>query len=936
MGLFRGFVFFLVLYLLQGSNTSFVRVSDNGYENVIIAIDPNVTENATLIEKIKEMVTEASTYLFEATEKRLFFKNISILIPEKWKADPRYKRPKHESYAHADVKVAPPTVPGRDEPYTKQFTGCGEKAEFIHLTPDFILGKKQNEYGPAGRLLVHEWAHLRWGVFDEYNEEKPFYAAKSKKIEATRCSTGITGRNRQLHCQGGSCTDSPCKIDSTTNLYEKGCQFFPDQDQIETASIMFMQAIDSVTAFCTKKKHNREAPTLQNKMCNARSTWEVISASEDFQNTTPIVAPPPSPFFSLLRISERVVCLVLDKSGSMGNYDRLNRMNQAAKHFLMEIIESESFVGMVHFDSSAIVKSELLQIKSDNERNTLMGKLPTAAGGGTSICSGTESAFEVIRKQYPLDGSEIVLLTDGEDSTAGNCVDKVVESGAIVHLIALGPSADKGVTEMSKLTGGVHILASDNVLNNGLIDAFSALTSANADVSQQPLQLESKGSKLNNNDWMNDTVIIDNTVGKDTSFLITWARNSPAIFLWDPNGTPSNQFTMDPASKMAYLRIPGTTTTGVWTYSLQATSNNEILTITVNSRPANPSVPPITVNAKMNTEANSYPNPMIVYAEVTQGYTPVLGANVTAFIESQNGHTETLQLLDNGAGADAFKNDGVYSKYFTSYSQNGRYNLKVRAHGGTSATRRSFRHPSNRAAFIPGWVVNGKIEANPPQPETENDTQTTLESFSRTTTGGAFVVNNITTTPGAPLPDLYPPNQITDLEATRDEDEISLTWTAPGDDFDIGNVKQYIIRISGNILDLQDNFDDALQVNTNNLVPKEANSKETFTFKQGNTTGENTTHVFIAIQSVDKSNLTSKVSNIAQVALFIPTADTSPDESNPNPGPNPDGSHPNSGISISSLVLIVVGSVAAVCIIISSTVCVLKKKRNSSRPSTGF
>lgn len=41
---------------------------------------------------------------------------------------------------------------------------------------------------------------------------------------------------------------------------------------------------------------------------------------------------------------------------------------------------------------------------------------------------------------------------------------------------------------------------------------------------------------------------------------------------------------------------------------------------------------------------------MVVYAEVLQGYTPVLGANVTAYIESQTGTTQVLQLLDNGAG----------------------------------------------------------------------------------------------------------------------------------------------------------------------------------------------------------------------------------------------------------------------------------------------
>lgn len=54
-------------------------------------------------------------------------------------------------HPQADVIVAPPTLPNRDEPYTRQFTECGEKAEYIHFTPGFVLGKKQNEYGPSGR-----------------------------------------------------------------------------------------------------------------------------------------------------------------------------------------------------------------------------------------------------------------------------------------------------------------------------------------------------------------------------------------------------------------------------------------------------------------------------------------------------------------------------------------------------------------------------------------------------------------------------------------------------------------------------------------------------------------------------------------------------------------------------------------------------------------
>lgn len=465
---------------------------------------------------------------------------------------------------------------------------------------------------------------------------------------------------------------------------------------------------------------------------------------------------------------------------------------------------------------------------------------------------------------------------------------------------------------MSILTGGIHLFSSDEAQNNGLIDAFGALVSGNTDISQQSLQLESKGLMLNSDPWMNGTVVIDSTVGKDTFFLVTWDKQSPIISLWDPNGTPMGGFTMDTNSKMAYLRIPGAAQVGVWTYSLQAKANPETFTITVNSRAANSAVPPITVKAKMNKDTNSFPSPMIVYAEILQGYLPILGATVTAFIESNSGKTEILELLDNGAGADTFKNDGVYSRYFTAYSENGRYSFKVRAYGGANAATRNLRHPRHRAAYIPGWVVDGEIEANPPKPEIDEDIQTNLESFTRTASGGAFVISNVST---FPLPDLYPPSQITDLEATPDGDVISLTWTAPGDNFDIGKVKEYIIRISGSILGLRDHFDEAQQINTTDLLPKEANSKETFAFKPGNISEENATHIFIAIQSVDKSNLTSRVSNIAQVALFIPQAD---DESHPNP----DDNNPNSGISISSLVLIVVGSVVVVSIIVSTTICI--------------
>lgn len=64
--------------------------------------------------------------------------------------------------------------------------------------------------------------------------------------------------------------------------------------------------------------------------------------------------------------------------------------------------------------------------------------------------------LQAIRNAYfQLDGSEIVLLTDGEDNTVKSCTEKVKQSGAIIHFIALGPNAALEVKEMSTATGKI-------------------------------------------------------------------------------------------------------------------------------------------------------------------------------------------------------------------------------------------------------------------------------------------------------------------------------------------------------------------------------------------------------------------------------------------------------------------------------------------------
>ncbi|UYV76184.1 hypothetical protein LAZ67_13002964 [Cordylochernes scorpioides] len=71
----------------------------------------------------------------------------------------------------AEVRVDQPNPNFGHDPYTLQPGGCGDPGLYVHFTPDFILGSYNRSMGnieTAGRQVVHEWAHLRYGVFDEY------------------------------------------------------------------------------------------------------------------------------------------------------------------------------------------------------------------------------------------------------------------------------------------------------------------------------------------------------------------------------------------------------------------------------------------------------------------------------------------------------------------------------------------------------------------------------------------------------------------------------------------------------------------------------------------------------------------------------------------------------------------------------------------------
>ncbi|XP_058268995.1 calcium-activated chloride channel regulator 1-like isoform X1 [Hemibagrus wyckioides] len=916
----------VVLLFLSGLGpVTTIRLDGNGYTDILIVISPSVPENEDIINQIKEMIVSGSEFLFEALDHKLYFKEVKILVPPNWTTG-KYERATTECFDKGRIRIDNANSAFGDEPYTPQVTGCGTEAQYIHFTPKYLLDKDlyKNVYGPKGRVFVHEWAHLRWGVFDEYNKNEPFYLSAGQN-KPTRCSDKILGETLQVINQ----STQSCWF-HMTGLPTSSCKFFPNVKQITNVSIMYSPSMDSVRAFCNEEEHNAEAPNEQNSKCKKLSTRTVIfqeSVDKDaLHNLKPLPSPPPAPTFRVLQRGTRVVCLVLDVSGSMANA-RIKQQQQSASVFLNHGIQEQQFVALVTFSTKAKVLSPLTLIDGQATRDKLIHMLPTNAQGSTNICEGLREGFKVLRKDdNKTIGDEIIFLTDGEATdNIQECLQEAVQSGSIIHTISFGPKADSVLKIMADQTGGKFYVVPDSKYSYKLVNVFSSLTLFDGNPMTQPIQLEST-EKVDV--WLNGTVPIDRTVGNQTTFIVTYETSAPTVYLQSPSGLVYDQRNTSDIANTITLTVPGTAEPGDWKYMfLSEGTAAQAISLIVISQAAHEDVYPVTVTVRMIQETSDDTKPLLVLAEVAQNYNPVLGASVSATLESDEGQSVSLQLLDNGAGADSFKGDGTYSRYLTKILR-GKYSLKVRVENQhTEVQFPPYRHSG--ALYIPGYVDDGEVKLNPPEPPI-NLKPVDVGSFIRTVTGQSFVVEK-------DISINFPPNMITDLIAELQEDTVILTWTAPGEDYDLGRAKSYEIRWSEDFKTIQYSFSSTNLVNTSGLVPQTFGSPEKHTFQPSITLQHHTT-LFIAIQSVDQQAAKSEISNIARVTKYVPThrppPSSKPDLNLPpqahssNPGLNLPPPTPSSipGLNLTAIIFSLGVMTIVVCLIAVVITWVLKRR----------
>ncbi|KAG1691080.1 Calcium-activated chloride channel regulator 1 [Nymphon striatum] len=493
MGWLRTFslVIFTLFLITSVTHQSYVtRFENRRYSGIIVSIHEDVPEDVTIIQQLKDIFTNASKALYKATHRRAFFGDVVIEIPKTWSVAPSYQyAPGKSLFSSSSFRIAEANPKFKDTPYTLQASGCGQPGQYIHLTPAFILNENEeisNKYGSLARQIIHEWAHYRYGVFDEYGEAgskkfPSFYIDDSGNVRPTTCQEGIKG---WLSSSDGG----PCSILEGELLPDDDCRFIPDEDRNNaTSSLMYSVFLSSINQFCdnsTKNLHNRKAPNKHNNLCQYKSTWEVISQHEDFLkqkspfdevNTT-------VPNFRIIHRKKNetsTFVLALDVSGSMRQhmyetciiqarvsnsnayleklvatatyqleysltlsssvYDRINILHATASRFIHHRVQNGSYLGIVSFSKKT---EQLMAVtKVDQYTRELMAQqLPKQTYSETAIGKALLESIKMLQWRSP-EGAVIILITDGEENihpSISAVLPMVIKSKVIVNTIAIG------------------------------------------------------------------------------------------------------------------------------------------------------------------------------------------------------------------------------------------------------------------------------------------------------------------------------------------------------------------------------------------------------------------------------------------------------------------------------------------------------------------
>ncbi|XP_061184026.1 calcium-activated chloride channel regulator 4-like [Saccostrea echinata] len=892
---------YTMTYVFSLESQSHLRISNNGYELLVVGVHDSVPDNPATLQKLKTIFTKASKVLYTATRKRAYFKKIFFILPSSWASRPEYKPSTSVTLTGADIIFsAPRGATRRSFSHTRSYVGCGHQAFHTQLTTDVLNSNHPLAQSSPEKYIIHEFATLRYGVFEEYpnpGENEFYFSTAYGRLDPVRCTVGLRGI---IKSSKGYCLFT--SIDPETGEFPPGATrhraFFrkvfilipstwssslADRDST-SVNLQEADIILSNPSAVTKRSYRR---TRSYAGCGHPGIHIQLRTDVLLNNGHPLVQHKPEKFL----------------------------VHEFAK-YRYGVFEEYPNPGENQFYFSTTFG------RADPVRCTtgLIGRIVKRTSSGIQICS--YDTVDPVTGEFPegcsyypypshnkgtasmMDYSYIQEIQDfcDDDHTPGhfshnveppNRHNRLCSHRSTWDVISNTPdfkSANSPTTlSDSQLTPQFIIFRAPHRRRRRL-----AVVLDSPQEIHKRMRLHQAVDHFLREGFNTDTrvAIIHNDANSVKPRRLRSRRSSviKSVLQNIDHFSPSFSKTRSRIQRgVQLLRKSNLTTSGMEQHLIWITCDNQSnveerdlqnladLDITphiihcgddgikhLEEVRVREDEVPIRTNAWVKVFHEYSPPRIGVYAEVMYGGHPVVNANVTAHVFQNNRKVVVIPLRDTGGGVDIMKEDGIYSNFFTEMDSHGSHYVEVVIE---DAYKQSEIHKTYEIQ-IPGeeGISPDDLDMfHAPRLEHQTEKVKLNHGLKRSTSSGQFDIDHRWDL--KPQTDQYPPARIIDLtvdKVDRKNRVVYLSWTSTGEDLDTGRASFYEIRYHTNGTALLHSPEDAELVKKVDVLmgsldrPREAGQIEHVAVQFPRTMK----WVAIMLRSVDKSINVGDFSNM--------------------------------------------------------------------------
>ncbi|XP_055947388.1 calcium-activated chloride channel regulator 1-like isoform X2 [Argiope bruennichi] len=843
----------LIHFYLCVVNVSSVYIENNAYKGITISISESVQKQEFSIETLKAVLTKSSEFIYHATRKRSYFGEFIVSLPSSWTAQV-CKNDDFTTEISQRIDVYLTNSDQKRHLTTKHSRGCGLEGDRIDMPLEWL---NENNVASLARQFAQHWSIYRYGVFEEKTIIQDSCYLSGKSWTPVGCYN-IKPQSEPTFEEGLPICSLPSDFFETSEL---------------KSSLMSDANSSKALDFCDgfSFPHNPAMPTFHNTLCKGRTVWSVIENSPDFKYgmNLPLKTnnPPKSPVFKCFKeVSVHVTLAIQTNTIELIPFKVMKQMRAVLYEFLGNMVPENSKVTLVTFsdkeDSSAPFDIDIKNSKKLNQQLLSHVKV-TRIINNTCLSCGFQKALNIT--QYSSFSSPIVVVIAWKsaviDENPSMLINSIKEFSPSVrlHLILVEDTTTKEIP-----TDIIQAIRSQNgliyFLPQELVFRASKLLGILAAVVKNPMEVEDKIVVVHKKQYLDisqnfvDSFTIPS--GKFYKMLyIMYCSNNDKSVIQSGNSectSLSELSDTDETFKCGELwNFNDKKEKKIWEYPFSySESPTPLHCSSIAMLLSSPSKDSFTLKGWLSEYVIKVPrNALTIYIEIVGSSKHKF--NVTAQI-SGPGLTSPalLELRDNGNGdPDTKAGDGIYSRYFTKFSEKGIYIVTASA-----------EHLVNNAdSFFVGEKRNqgGKLV--------------------QSKTIGFFYVSDT-----IPKLDTLPPNRVADLRIAsinHDNRTAVLQWTAPGGDYDEGKAKEYEVYYTEDWKYLQDSM--LSKIPTNMLKyndmrsPKPSGQPERVTFQFP--VGQEKNVYYIALRAIDITGNRGQLSNIVQIVIGIekrPTTNT--------------------------------------------------------------